>query len=92
MALLASELDHATAAFLITHHPRVNGCLTDKGVATVYRKLDLLTCRWASDDKLLVIDLLVTDRVWIEHHHPRAIGRTPECKGRIAKGTTAVPV
>lgn len=91
----AGELDDAAAAFLVTDHASVDGCLADEGVGAVDvgggRVVEGVFCRTAYDEGP-VIDILSSHGVWSGDMDGLAVCGTPERLVCILKRATSVPI
>lgn len=95
ITLLARKKSDTAAAIIVTNETRMYGCLAYERVTAIdsVRDSGVLFCGCRTPNHIrLVVDLLVTHCMWIQHLHSLAIGRTSEGEGSVVKRATPVTV
>lgn len=95
ITLLTGEKSDTTPAIIVADEAGMYGCLAYERVTAVHSVRDrgILFCKNGTTNHIrLVVDLLVTHRMWVQHLHSLTVGRASEGEGSIVKGATSVSV
>ena len=92
VGLRASQEGNAAASRIISGDAGVNGCLANEAVGAVYRVRVWVVGVPAANNEPLVVEGLVSHRVWIEELDRLAIGGTPKCQLGRGEGSAFVAI